>query len=138
MKLKALLVCVLLLLAVPVVRAEDTDLSENLFPPELIMQNQQALGLSDEQRNYIKAEVRKTQTVLTELQWKLEDGVEKVAALLKSEQMNEQTIMTQLDKVLSLEQDIKRTQMILLVRLKNKLAPEQQARLRELKAKGRE
>lgn len=138
MRLKALLVCVLLLLAVPVAGAEDTDLSENLFPPELIMQNQQALGLSDEQKNYIKAEVRKTQTVLTELQWKLEDGVEKVAALLKSEQMNEQTIMTQLDKVLSLEQDIKRTQMILLVRLKNKLAPEQQARLRELKAKGRE
>ncbi|MBI1762671.1 MAG: hypothetical protein HYR56_14650 [Acidobacteria bacterium] len=125
----------LLLLAVPVARAEDTDLSENLFPPELIMQNQQALGLSEEQKSYIKAEVRKTQTVLTELQWKLEDGVEKIAALLKADQMSEQTIIAQLDKVLGLEQDIKRTQMVLLIRLKNKLTPEQQTRLRELKTK---
>jgi Spy/CpxP family protein refolding chaperone len=38
----------------------------------------------------------------------------------------------------NLEQEIKRTQMVLLIRLKNKLTPEQQARLRELKAKARE
>jgi hypothetical protein len=101
------------------------------------MQHQQALGLSEEQKNYFKNEIRKTQTMLTETQWKLEDGVEKIAALLKADQreINEQTVIAQLDKVLSLEQDIKRTQLVLLIRLKNKLTPEQQARLRELKAK---
>lgn len=140
MRLKAMIVCMLLLLAAPVARAEETDLSENLFPPELIMQYQQALGLSEEQKNYFKTEIRKTQVLLTEAQWKLEDGVEKVAALLKPDQkeINEQAVIAQLDKVLSLEQDIKRTQLILLIRLKNKLSPEQQARLRELKAKQQE
>ena len=137
MRLKAMIVCALLLLAVLVARAQEADLSENLFPPELIMQYQQALGLSEEQKNYFKTEIRKTQVLLTETQWKLEDGVEKIAALLKTDQtqINEQTVIAQLDKVLSLEQDIKRTQLVLLIRLKNKLTPEQQARLRELKAK---
>lgn len=137
MKLKALFVCGLLLLVASVVRANESDLSENLFAPELIMQHQQALGLSEEQKNFFKTEIRKTQTLLTETQWRLEDGVEKLAALLKSEQakLDEQSVIAQLDKVLALEQDIKRTQMVLLIRLKNKLTPEQQTRLRELKAK---
>ena len=140
MRLKALLVGGLLLLAASVARAQGADLSENLFPPELIMQHQQALGLSEEQKNFFKTEVRKTQVLLTEAQWKLEDAVEKIAALLKSDQakIDEPTVLAQLDKVFALEQDIKRTQMVLLIRLKNKLTPEQQARLRELKAKARE
>ena len=138
--MKAMIVCVLLLLGASVTRAQEADLSENLFPPELIMQNQQTLGLSEEQKNYLKTEIRKTQVLLTEAQWKLEDSVEKIVALLKSDQIaiDEQTFIAQLDKVLNLEHDIKRTQMVLLVRLKNKLTPEQQARLRELKAKHRE
>lgn len=139
MKLKAQFVCglLLLLLVASVAWANESDLSENLFAPELIMQHQQALGLSEEQKNFLKTEIRKTQAQLTEMQWKLEDGVEKLAALLKSDQakLDEQTITAQLDKVLALEQDIKRTQMVLLIRLKNKLTPEQQTRLRELKAK---
>ena len=135
MKLKAMIVVGLLMLAVPFVRAQETDLSENLFAPELIMQYQQALGLSEQQKNFFKTEIRKTQVLLTETQWKLEDGVEKITALLKSDQIDEQAVSTQLDKVLSLERDIKRTQLVLLIRLKNKLTPQQQAQLRQFKAK---
>lgn len=135
MRLKAMMVCVLLLLAASVVRAQEADLSENLFSPELIMQNQQALGLSEEQKKYLKTEIRQTQVLLTQAQWRLEDGVEKIVALLKPDQMDEQKVIAQLEMVLNMERDIKRTQMVLLIRLKNKLTPEQQARLRELKAK---
>jgi len=53
-------------------------------------------------------------------------------------EINEQAVIAQLDKVLSLEQDIKRTQLILLIRLKNKLTPQQQAQLRQFKAKQQE
>lgn len=107
----------------------------NLFPPELIMQHQQTLGLSEEQKNFLKAELRKTQTSLTELQWDLQEGVEKLAALIKQEQVDEAQTLAQLDKVLSLEREIKRTHIGLLIRLKNKLTPEQQGRLRELAGK---
>ena len=135
MKLKMMLVVAVLMLIGPVVRAQGTDLSENLFAPELIMQHQQALGLTEEQKSFFKAEARKIQTQLTELQWKLEDGVEKIVAMLKPDRIDEQAVTAQLDSVLNLEREIKRTQMAFLIRLKNKLTPEQQTRLRELHGK---
>jgi len=107
----------------------------NLFPPELIMQHQQTLGLSEEQKSFLKAELRKTQTRLTELQWDLQEEFEKLAALIKQEQVDEAQTLTQLDKVLSLEREVKRTHIGLLIRVKNKLTPEQQGRLREIAGK---
>ena len=107
----------------------------NLFPPELIMQHQQTLGLSEEQKSFLKAELRKTQTRLTELQWDLQEEFEKLAALIKQEQVDEAQTLTQLDKVLTLEREIKRTHIGLLIRVKNKLTPEQQGRLREIAGK---
>jgi hypothetical protein len=43
--------------------------------------------------------------------------------------------MAQLDKVLNAEDEVKRTQIALMVRIKTKLTPEQQARLRHLRGK---
>jgi Spy/CpxP family protein refolding chaperone len=128
----------ILLLSFSAVRAQQPQpdpFAGNLFPPELIMQHQQALGLSEEQKNFLKAELRKTQTRLTELQWELQDEVEKLAALMKQDQVDEAQTLTQLDKVLGLEREIKRLHIGLLIRVKNKLTPEQQARLREIAGK---
>ena len=107
----------------------------NLFPPELIMQHQQTLDLNGDQKNFLKTELRNAQTRLTELQWALLDEVEKLSDLIKQGQVDEAQTLTQLDKVLAGEREIKRTQVGLLIRIKNKLTPEQQARLREIASK---
>jgi Skp family chaperone for outer membrane proteins len=128
----------ILLLSFSAVRAQQPQpdpFAGNLFPPELIMQHQQALGLSEEQKNFLKAELRKTQARLTELQWNLQDEVEKLAVLMKQDQVNEAQALTQLDKVLGLEREIKRLHIGLLIGVKNKLTLEQQARLREIAGK---
>jgi len=106
-----------------------------LFPPDLIMQHQQALNLSDDQKNFLKSELIKLQTRLTEVQWELQGEVEKLSALMKQDQVDEAQALAQLDKVLSLEREIKRAHIGLLIRLKNKLTSEQQARLRDIAAK---
>jgi Spy/CpxP family protein refolding chaperone len=129
----------ILLLSFSTVRAQQQPQPDpfagNLFPPELIMQHQQTLGLGEEQKNFLKAELRKTQTRLTELQWDLQEEVEKLATLMKQNQVDEAQALTQLDKVLNLEREIKRMHIGLLIRIKNKLTPEQQARLREIAGK---
>ncbi len=107
----------------------------NLFPPELVMQHQQTLGLSEGQKTFLKAELRNTQTRLTESQWDVQDEVEKLAVLMKQDQVDEARALTQLDKVLGLEREIKRTHIGLLIRIKNTLTPDQQARLREIASK---
>ncbi len=107
----------------------------NLFPPELVMRHQETLRLSEEQKNVLKAELRKTQPRLTESQWDVQGQVERLAALMKQDQVDEAQTLTQLDKVLGLEREIKRLHIGLLIRIKNTLTPEQQARLREIATK---
>ena len=114
--------------------AQD-PIAENLFPPDQVLANQKAIGLDDGQRNYVRAEVLKAQTRFTELQFQLQDAMESLVALLKQNPADETQVMAQLDKVLNAEREVKRTQIALMVRIKNKLTPEQQSRLRQLRGK---
>jgi len=111
--------------------------AENLFPPELVMAHQKAIDLSDAQKTYLRSELLKAQTRFTELQWQLQDAMEGLVSLLKQSSADESQVMSQLDKVLSAEREIKRTQIGLLVRIKNKLTSDQQARLQTLRAESK-
>ena len=115
--------------------AASDPIAENVFAPDLVMQHQQAIGLTDGQKEFLKAQVRQAQLRLTELQWQLQDEIEKLAALLKQDAADEQSVTTQLDRVLNLERDIKRAHLGLVVRIKNQLTREQLAKLRELRAR---
>lgn len=117
----------------------EDPMRDVLFPPELVMQHQQDLGLSDEQKNYLKTEVRQAQLRFTELQWTLQDEMDRLVSTLKRSKVDEKDAATQLDKVLSAEREIKRAQFTLLIHIKNNLTPAQQSKLRELadKAKGK-
>ena len=53
-------------------------------------------------------------------------------SLVRAERPDEKQVTGQLDKVLRLEGEMKRGQLMLLVRLKNELTAEQQAKLREV------
>jgi Spy/CpxP family protein refolding chaperone len=113
----------------------DDPLRDHFFPPELVMQNQQAIGLSEDQRNAIKADLRQAQQRFTELQWKLDDEMERFVALVGGAQVDESQALAQLDRVLAAEREVKRTQISLLIRIKNRLHPDQQARLQEIRRK---
>jgi Spy/CpxP family protein refolding chaperone len=113
---------------------QSDPIGENLFPPELVMQHQQQIGLTEEQRSFIIVQVGNAQQRATELTWKLQREVETMAALVKQEPIDEEKMLAQLDRVLAAERDIKRLQLTLVARIKNKLTPKQCARLRELRA----
>jgi len=100
-----------------------------------VIQNQEAIGLSDEQKSYLRNEIRQAQLKFTDWQWKLQDEMEKMVSLIKQPQVEEQQVLAQLEKVLTVEREIKREQVTLLVRIKNKLTPEQQAKLEEIRSK---
>jgi len=107
-------------------------IAENLFPPELVMQHRQELGLTDEQRAAIKEEAIKASTRFSELQWQMQDEMETMANLVKGVSVDEQKVLAELDKLLNIEREVKRTQLTLSIRIKNKLTSEQQMRLHEL------
>ncbi|HEV8486905.1 MAG TPA: hypothetical protein VGV87_25395, partial [Blastocatellia bacterium] len=97
--------------------------------------HQQEIGLSPDQKSFINAELQKAQAKFNELQWQLASEMETMASLVKQEKVDEAQTLAQLDKVLNLEREIKRTHIALVIRIKNRLSAEQQARLQEIKHK---
>lgn len=102
----------------------------NLFPPELIMQNQAGLSLTEQQRTAMMAEIQRTQNQAAGIQWRLQANMERLGTIMHQPKVDEGQALVQLDSVLALEREMKRAQITLLVRLKNQLTAEQQAFLR--------
>jgi Spy/CpxP family protein refolding chaperone len=130
--MKQIILALLLLVPLSAQQPPDDPLRDVLFPPEVVMQHQQAIGLSDEQKNNLKMDVRQAQLKFTELQWTLQDEMERLASLLKQSKVDEKQASSQLDKVLAAEREIKRAQLMLLIRIKNNLTPAQQTQLHDL------
>ena len=114
-------------------RPPENPLEEYLFPPELLMQYQVKIGLTDEQKTSIKEEIQKAQAQFTDLQWKILPETEALQSLLEKDTVDEKQVLAQLDKVLKLEEEIKKTHIIMAIRIKNKLTPDQVAQLKELR-----
>jgi Spy/CpxP family protein refolding chaperone len=107
----------------------NDPLADAMFPPDLIMQHTRDLGLTDEQKAYMRGEIQKTTMRFNELQWQLQDSMEALHATMKANPVNEQLALSQLDKVLDTEREIKRLHFGLAISIKNKLTPEQQEKL---------
>lgn len=115
---------------------ERDPLARQLFAPELIMQHQGELGLQDSQRAAIQAAMKEAQATVMDTQWKLTAEVEKLGRLLRGDRIDETQALEQVDRVLSLEREMKHAQMTLMIRLKNALTPAQQRELRQLQHPG--
>ena len=109
---------------------------KEVFSPRLVMAHQLELGLRPEQIEAIKAAMLETNQKLLELQWKLDADTEKLSQLLVKDRVDEMKVLEKLDQVTAIERDVKRTNFTLLVRVKNLLDPEQQAKMRKLRPAG--
>jgi len=69
------------------------------------------------------------------MQFDMQGEKEKLVLLLKARPVDEKAVLAQLDKVLDRERDIKKTQISLLIPIKNQLTADQQTKLAELRRK---
>ncbi|MEO6454728.1 MAG: hypothetical protein ABIN97_11670 [Ginsengibacter sp.] len=114
-------------------QTSEDPFKKSLFPPELIMQNQQTISLTESQRNSITKEMQDAQSEFMTLQWNLEKEAEKFKALIEKIKPDEKDVTDQLEKMLGVENKIKKRQISLLIRIKGALTPEQQEKLKNLK-----
>src|SRR5947207_15254114 len=132
MKLKAAFLSLLLLLTGQTLLAPPLPvdpMAENLFPPEWVVYYQSEIGLTQEQRNILMAEIHKAEGRFTDLQQRLQKDTEALAALLKKEQVEEKAALAQFDKVFDRQRELQRAHLALVLGTKNKLSSEQQAKL---------
>ncbi|HEV8215286.1 MAG TPA: hypothetical protein VGP95_05615 [Gemmatimonadaceae bacterium] len=113
----------------------DDALGKLFLPPDLVMSHQQAINLTEQQRQAIQSNMVDTQKKLLDQQIKLQGELEKLQALLKSMTPDEGKVLEEMDKVLGAERDIKRAQLSLMVKLKNSLTQQQQLQLEALRNK---
>ncbi len=111
--------------------------ARDLFPPELVLQNQIAIGLSDSQVTSIKRLLNETHARTLDAQMDLSRASERLSDALRPARVDEAAAIGLADQVMGCEMGVKRAQLAMLIRLKNLLTPEQQDKLRELRpAKG--
>jgi Spy/CpxP family protein refolding chaperone len=96
-------------------------------------QHQRELALTEDQKTFMRGEINRTTARFNELQWQLQDAMEALHETMKANSVNEQLALSQLDKVLDNEREMKRAHMELAIRIKNKLTAEQQAKLQSMK-----
>ncbi|MFL6233997.1 MAG: periplasmic heavy metal sensor [Thermoanaerobaculia bacterium] len=114
----------------------DDPVARAVFPPELVMKHAEEIHLDERQRAALKEQVQKAQAQATDAQFDLQGESQKLVRLLQARPVDESAVLAQVDKVLALERQVKRTQILLLVRIKNLLTEAQQARLSGLRDKG--
>jgi Spy/CpxP family protein refolding chaperone len=114
-------------------RPPDDPLADDMFPPEMIMQHQRELALTDAQKTFMLSEMQRTSTRFNELQWQLQDAMEALHESMKGSQVNEQQALAQLNKVLDAEREIKTLHMGMAIRIKNQLTADQQMKLQTMR-----
>ena len=114
----------------------DDPFSRFLFAPDRVMSHSLEIGLQDAQKTAIRNEVQKVQSKFLDSQFELQGESEKMVRLLQEGTVDEAKALAQADRILTLEREIKRTQISLLVRIKNILTPAQQAKLVEIQSAG--
>jgi len=104
-----------------------------LFAPKIILENQDALGLSKEQFTAIKAAVVEVQAGVAEHEWDLREAYMKVMADLDEVPVNEDKVMVNVEAALLAENQVKKRQVAMLIRLRNLLTEEQVQYLQSLR-----
>lgn len=108
-------------------------IESRLFPPELVMENQAAIGIDATQRDLLLKEIERGQTELLHLQWDLQGEKEKLVKVLDSDVVDEKAALDEANHVMERENAVKAAHLKLLVHLKNMLTPAQQAKLRSIR-----
>lgn len=117
-------------------RAQDKDddrFAKAFFDPQLVLKHAKEINLSAAQRKTIMDAIKKVQADLVPLQLDMTEPALEMADLVEQTTVDEVAAVAKADKVLKIENEVKKMQMVLLIRIKNVLTRDQQAQLRTLR-----
>lgn len=106
-----------------------------LFPPNVILEHQAELNLSKEQFTAIKAAVVNVQANVAEHEWDLREAYQSIMAELDKQPIDQAQVLEYVDTALDAENEVKKQQVAMLVKLKNLLTDDQIAYLEEVQKK---
>ena len=134
------LLALLLVLAAGAAGAQPRDgvgpIERTVFSPALVMANRRAIGFTEEQKRELIREMTQAQADLLPLQLEMTEARADLLELLEGARVDEEAALAVVERVMELEKRTKRRHMTLLIRIKNLLSAEQQARLEAIRGHG--
>jgi Spy/CpxP family protein refolding chaperone len=132
----AIIVCLMLCTGVAMAQesgGKPDPFQGKLFAPNIILKNQDQLNLTKEQFTGIKAAVLEVQANVAEHEWDLREAYQRVLAALDDSPIDEKKVLENVNDALLAENQVKKQQVAMLIRLKNLLNDEQVAYLESLR-----
>lgn len=132
--LPALLLALGLAIAAPALAEEGKDepFKGKLFPPNVILEHKDQLNLTKQQFTDIRAAVVEVQSGVAEHEWDMAEAYQAMMAELDRETIDQAVILEHAEAALRAENEVKKKQISMLVRLRNLLNKEQIAYLRSV------
>ena len=132
---------ILILLACIVLGAPDAEAAPpkedvfkgKLFAPNVILENQAELGLSKQQFTEIRRAVVEVQANVAEHEWDIAEAYQNIMDRLDQSPIDEEQVLEYVGTALRAENEVKKLQVAMLIRLKNLLTEEQIAHLESLR-----
>ncbi len=112
---------------------KDDVFKGKLFPPNVILEHQDELGLSQEQFTAIKAAVVEVQSNVAEHEWDVREAYMRLMRELDESPIDEDQVMVHVSEALAAENEVKKEQVKMLIQLKNLLTDEQIAYLESVR-----
>lgn len=107
-----------------------------LFPPNVILEHQDELGLTKDQFTAIRAAVVDVQSNIAEHEWDLREAYRRVLDGLDQTPIDEERVLADVDAAMQAENEVKRMQVGMLIRLRRLLTDEQVEYLRSVNQAG--
>jgi allophanate hydrolase subunit 1 len=104
-----------------------------LFAPNVILENQAELGLSKQQFTEIRRAVVDVQANVAEHEWDVAEAYQNIMAELDRSPIDEEQVLEHVAAALRAENEVKKLQVAMLIRLKNLLTDEQVEHLESLR-----
>jgi hypothetical protein len=105
--------------------AEEDPFKGRLFPPQVILEHRDELALSESQFSGIRAAVVEVQSSVAEYEWDMQQAYLALIAEIDERPIDEDAVLEHAQVALSAENEVKKRQMMMLVRLKNLLTDRQ-------------
>ena len=106
-----------------------------LFAPNVILEHRDELQLSKDQFTAIRAAVVEVQSGVAEHEWDMQEAYQALMLELDRSPVDEKKVLEYADQALLAENQVKKQQMAMLVRLKNLLTEDQVAYLESVYVK---
>lgn len=104
---------------------KDDVFKGKLFAPNVILEHQAELDLSKQQFTEIKKAVVEVQANVAEHEWDLREAYQSIMAELDRAPVDEKQVLEHVSAALRAENEVKKLQVAMLIRLKNLLTSEQ-------------